>query len=154
MIQQVIQQVIQSVTGDVTNSVTSGAGLLQGLYQVLQQLYHCCSGFSFFSKKTDKNKPYDEQGKSPDSGIVQGGGELLVSMLIQHTALGLPVGRVEVKRFLVRYQGQQLPPYSFVKQLADSLNSEAQIIGISQLPQGWIKESWLPSYSYQAGQPE
>lgn len=100
------------------------------------------------------NKPYDEQGKSPDSGIVQGGGELLVSLLIQHTALGLPVGKVEVKQFLVRYQGQQLPPHTFIKQLAESFNSEAKIIAVSQLPQGWVKESWLPGYAYQAGQAE
>lgn len=100
------------------------------------------------------NKPYDEHGKSPDNGITQGGGELLVSLLVQHTALGLPVGRVEVKRFLVRYQGQQLPPYDFIRRLAESFNTEAQIIAISPLPQGWVKESWLPSYAYQSGQAE
>ena len=93
-----------------------------------------------------------DQGKEPDSGIVQGGADLLVTVSKPDTIVGIPLRTEEQISFIIRYQGQKQPDFKFVMQVATKLaGGKCRMIAASILPQGWIKDTDAPVFGWAAG---
>lgn len=98
------------------------------------------------------DKPRDQQGKEPDAGIVLGGADLFVTVSKQNTVVGIPLRTTEQISFIIRYQGQQQPPYKFVMQVAGKLaGDKCKMIAASLLPQGWMRDVDTPVFGWAVG---
>lgn len=97
-------------------------------------------------------EPRAEQGKEQATGIVLGGADLFVTVSKQDTIAGIPLRTTEQISFIIRYQGQQQPPYKFVMQVAAKLaGDKCRLIAASLLPQGWVRDVDTPVFGWAVG---